>query len=160
MEIVSREVANMSPVVTVERVKANLRLQDSSFDEIIAEYIASATASAEQLTGVVLNTSIFTITGTYEGAYRMPIAPINEVTAKCGDEEVECKLNGGVLTLPSECLGRQVIIQVNAGYPEAPADVRMAIILKASALFLNPVDSADSYTKASDNILKNYRIWR
>lgn len=160
MEIVSRVVTRKSPVVTIERIKANIRLQDSSFDEIIGDYIDSAVATSEQVTGCILNTSEFTIVGNYEGAYRLPVAPVNEIAVECEGEAVECEMNGGVMTLPSECLGKRVVITVNAGFTEVPADIKMAVILKASALFLNPVDSADTYTKASDNLLKAYRIWR
>lgn len=160
MEIVSREVIQWQPAVTVERVKANIRLTDNSFDDIIQEYISSAIATSEQVTGVVINASTFTIVGYYEGAYRLPIAPIIDIEVECDGVAVDYELNGGVLILPSDYIGKRVTITAHAGYSEVPADIRMAIILKASALFLNPVDGADTYVKASDNLLKNYRVWR
>lgn len=160
MEIVSREILRSEPVVSVERVKANLRLQDNSFDEMIDDYIASAVQTSENVTGVTIALSQYIITGVYDGAYRLPVAPVNELMVQQDGNEVEYSINGGVLTLPSSCMGKQVTITVNAGYTDIPADIRMAVILKASALFLNPVDSADTYVKASDNLLKAYRVWR
>lgn len=160
MEIVSREILRSEPVVSVERVKANLRLQDNSFDEMIADYIASAVQTSENVTGVTIALSQYVITGVYDGAYRLPVAPVNELIVQQDGNEVEYSINGGVLTLPSSCMGKQVTITVDAGYTDIPADIRMAVILKASALFLNPVDSADTYVKASDNLLKAYRVWR
>lgn len=160
MEIVSREIIRSAPVVTVERVKANLRLQDNSFDEMIADYISSAIKSSENITGVTIPMSQYVITGVYEGSYRVPVAPITNITATCNEEEIDVAIDGGVITLPLSCVGKQVVLTIKAGYVEVPADIKMAIILKASAMFLNPVDSADTYVKSSDNLLKAYRVWR
>ena len=56
-------------------------------------------------------------------------------------------------------IGHEVEITYTAGMKEVPYDIQAAILLHASALFNNPVDSVETLPKASTNLLRPYRLW-
>ena len=63
------------------------------------------------------------------------------------------------LILPEGTEGNWVDITYAAGMSAVPNDIKQAIILRASALFNNPVDTVEVMTNASYNLLRRYRRW-
>ena len=69
-------------------------------------------------------------------------------------------LKGNVLHLKVEA-SEDDSLEVNytAGMQSPDPDIKAAILLHASALFMNPVDSVETLPKASSRLLDPYRSW-
>lgn len=143
------------------KLKENLRLTVTDFDESLKDNIDSAIEIAERETGCVFLPSEFVITAETcinECGYY----PADEVTSlKFDGEEVDIEnahISGGRIDVQTD-EGVEIEVTFDAGYTIMPAPVQKAIILMAGAWFKNPVDSVEALPKASTNLLRYYRRW-
>jgi hypothetical protein len=145
----------------LSKLKENLRLTVSEFDESLKDYIDSAIEVAERETGCIFLPSEFVITATSsidESGYY----PADEVTSvKFDGVEVDIEnvhITGGRLYVHTD-EGTKIEVTFDAGYNIIPAPVQQAVLLIAGASFRTPVDSVESLPKASTNLLRHYRRW-
>lgn len=154
------EVSDMKSKL-LSKLKENLRLSVSEFDESLRDYIDSAIEVAERETGCIFLPSEFVITAKSSidetGYY-----PADEVTSlKIDGVEVDSEIayiSGGRVCVQTD-EGKKLEVTFDAGYTILPAPVQQAIILIAGASFRQPVDSVESLPKASSNLLRHYRRW-
>ena len=155
------DVVQYSQLVT--KLKSNLRITSDDFDYELRNKLDAAIASAENFIGKVIVMSV--IEADFEFSERLPLLkPFISLGSVSLDGDVltegtDYTLTRGVLTFGDGVEGETVGVVLEAGWARIPDDVQAAIILHASALFNNPVDSVETLPKASDNLLRPYRSW-
>ena len=142
--------------------KAHLRITFSDLDGELQLKLMAAVNAAENMIGQVIALSHYTVKVMLtEYCLVLPSRPLVEVEAVSVDGvPFEGYTHSGrVLCFPDEVIGREVEVTYTAGMKEVPYDIQAAILLHASALFNNPVDSVETLPKASTNLLRPYRLW-
>lgn len=152
--------------VTLSEIKDHLRITSSDFDADLVLKIKTATAMAEDFTGVCYMTSDFSMKVLAPGITIIPITifPVQRVNSVIVDN-IELSRDNYLYndldnTVELSTTGETVEVRFTAGALEVEFPVKAAILLMASALFNNPVDSVEQLSKASTNLLKPYRRWR
>lgn len=142
--------------------KSHLRITSNDLDGELQVKLMAAVNAAENMIGQVIALSRFTVKGMLkEYCLVLPSRPLVEVEAVSldGVPIEDYTLSGRVICFPDEAIGSEVEVTYIAGMQEVPYDIRAAILLHASALFNNPVDSVETLPKASTNLLRPYRLW-
>lgn len=148
--------------VSVADLRSNLRITTTDLD---AELEPKLKASIEWAEGVIGTTiALSEITERFSlPAHAIPLP--RTATGVSGVEVDGEPLEGWSwslrdgLTLPEGTEGNYADITYAAGMATVPNDIKQAIILRASALFNNPVDTVEVMTNASYNLLRRYRRW-
>ncbi len=65
----------------------------------------------------------------------------------------------GTLLFPEDMSGHAVEVSYTAGMGQIPSDIVSAILLMASSLFANPMDSVETLPKASQMLLRPHRTY-
>lgn len=144
---------------TLAEFKSNIRLTTDTMDADLTLKLKASILSAEHYIGKVIAQSTFTITTAYAKTTALP-EPLIEVSSVVvdGAAVTDYTLKGNELTLAQES-GETMTITCKAGMASVPEDIKAAVILHASALFNNPVDSVEVMPKASTRLLDAYRTW-
>ena len=148
--------------VSVAELRSNLRITTEDLDSELEPKLLSAIEWAEGVIGTTIALSDIKERHSLP-AHSVPLPrTVSDVTGVevDGDAVVsyEWSLRDG-LTLPEGTSGNYVDVSYEAGMQVVPNDIRQAIILRASALFNNPVDTVEVMTNASFNLLRRYRRW-
>lgn len=141
--------------------KRHLRITSDDLDAELHVKLLAAFNAAEKMIGQVIALSRFTLTESFTRCIPLPSWPLVEVETVSVDGE---PVDGYTTTercvvLPEGAEGSEVEVTYVAGLQEVPFDMQAAILLHASALFNNPVDSVETLPKASTNLLRPYRHW-
>lgn len=154
-------VRNMSRVLEMlGHLKAHLRITSNDLDSELTQKLLASVAAAEHHIGKTIIPSTVTDTHKFASSFtlRAPVIALESVAVDgvvLSPEDYE--LNGQVLDIKGS--GSRVVIKYESGYQPVPADMMAAILLHASSLFNNPLDSVEALPKASDSLLRPYRSW-
>lgn len=145
--------------------KAHIRLTVTSveMDASLTLFLKAAIRSAEHYIGKVIAQSVFVLTDTFAKTVTLqgPVLEVQEVTvAGVAVPSDRYKLKGNVLKLDVEANADDtLVVKYKAGMTQVDEDIRAAVLLHASALFTNPVDTVETLPKASSRLLDPYRTW-
>ena len=150
--------------VTVAELRSNLRITSTELDTELEPKLLSAIEWAEGVIGTTIALSEIV----ERFALPAPVVLLPRTCSSVTGVEVDGEpldtegytwsLRDG-RTLPEGTDGNFADVTYVAGMARVPNDIRQAIILKASALFNNPVDTVEVLTNASYNLLRRYRRW-
>ena len=73
--------------------------------------------------------------------------------------EDEYRIDRRTILLSPEVMGESLLVTYEAGMASVPFDMKAAILLSASKLFNNPVDSVESLPSVAKNLLRPYRSY-
>lgn len=150
---------------TLSEFKAHVRITmtDASTDAMLELKLKAAIRSAEHYIGQVIATSAFVLRDHFAKSVTLegPVTGISSVTV--GGSQLstgDYVLKGNVLHLNVEASETDdLVVNYTAGMQSPDPDIKAAILLHASALFMNPVDSVETLPKASSRLLDPYRSW-
>lgn len=142
--------------------KRHIRMTSNAMDDDLELKLKAAVNAAEHHIGQYIALSDITVSTNFvhELKLRGPVASV--VSVKVDGELVSpdlYRLRGGRVVMDESVNGEDLMIVYRAGCEDVPADVTAAILLKAASLFNNPVDSVETLTTASQNLLRPYRHW-
>lgn len=149
-------------VVTLAELKGHLRIIGEEFDLMLTTYLKAALLAAENYTNVIFQPSDFTVTLPFSTVVELRIRPITEVIEiRCGGEVVsaadyQLKDEAVHFAVP---LSGEVTIKFRAGLDVLAEDVKVAVLMHASKIFTNPVDSVETLPTVSRNLLSPYKVW-
>jgi hypothetical protein len=158
-----REFDSVQLAFMLEKLKHHLRITACDLDDELMAKLTAAIDSAEHQIGRVIPLSTITQTiplSSSSLALSRPLIGVDgiEVDDTALDvEDVEVDVFAGTVTLPSDVEGSAVKVTYEAGMEQIPADMVNAILLIASSLFSNPMDSVETLPKASTRLLRPYR---
>ena len=145
-----REIDTVQLAFCLGRLKSHLRITSNDLDGELMNKLTAAIDSAEHFIGRVIPLS--TITETLPFSSVVPLSrPLVSV------DGIEVDVFTGTVSFPDETDGKAVKVVYNAGMGQIPADIVSAILLIASSLFSNPMDSVETLPKASSRLLRPYR---
>jgi len=160
--VIDRTIQSMP--VTVAELRSNLRITSTDLDTELEPKLLSAIEWAEGVIGTTIGLSEIT----ERFALPAPVVLLPRTCSSVTGVEVdgepldigECTwtLRDGLI-MPEDTEGNYVDVTYVAGMARVPNDIRQAIILKASAMFNNPVDTVEVLTNASYSLLRRYRRW-
>ena len=146
---------------SLDDLKAHVRVTSDDLDGTLMQSLKAAVRSAEHHIGQVIALSKFTYTGAFARALPLRV-PVLEILAVAVDGvEVPSEsftVAGGVLTFAEDVTGAAVEVTYKAGMcPPVEFDIRAAILLIASKLFMNPADRVETLVSKSSILLRPYR---
>lgn len=145
----------------LQKFKSHLRLTSNDLDDELMAKLTAAIDSAEHHIGKTILKSKFkdTLPFSSEVALCRPLLSVDGV--KVDDMEVtyETDIFTGTILFDEGLKGRAVEVTYHAGMPQVPSDIVNAILLIASSLFANPMDSVETLPKASTRLLRPYRTY-
>lgn len=166
MELDYREITDMTAVRSLlPMLKRNLRLTGDDQDAVLVEKLLAALADSGHYIGGPCVATDMVATGTIPSSgiqtvvLRGPVLSLASVVLGGEDVTENCTMDGNSLSLPSADAGTALTVTYRAGWCPIPPDMAAAVILRASSLYSNPLDSVETLTKASSNLLRHYR-WR
>ena len=131
------------------RAKQHLRVTDTSEDDLIGQYLAAAIAAVEQATSKKLTTSMVTQNANRFGCY-LPLhwgpdpedLVITYLDANLAEQTVDdARIVMGraypASTWPTATVNSPIRLEYMAGFPEAPDDLVMAVLLLVGHWFRN-----------------------
>ena len=148
----------------LDRLKSHLRITADNLDgELTGKMLAAADACEHRIGKVILQSS-FTETLHFSRIVSLPrpLLSVDEVEVDGVPVEVascEVDLLDGTLTLPEETEGKTVTVTYSSGMIQIPDDITHAILLFASSLFANPMDTVENLPRASARLLRPYRTY-
>jgi len=159
--------ADLVPSLT--ELKNNLRISGNDLDTDLTVKLLAAIYNAEHFIGRVIALSVFTLTDKFSPSVDLTKSPLIEVTSVKVDGDTlvsgtDYTVSGNTVTFSDEVcgyvsVGAEIEIKYKAGRTELEPDVKMAILMAASSMFLNPEDHVETLPKASTNLLRPYRNW-
>ena len=148
----------------VRRLKNHLRITSDDLDSDLEQKFKAAARFAEHQTGLSLIPSTFSFESSFSPVVRLRYPLIEIDTVGINGENIpsdrySVDMDSATVTIPQElCDGAEsVSMRYRAGMGSIPEDIMAAILLKASAMFSNPVDSVEVMTTAAQNLLRPYR---
>lgn len=157
-----REIDSTQLAFCLGRLKSHLRITSNDLDGELVNKLVAAINSAEHQIGRVIPLSTITETLPFSPvvALSRPLIAVDGI--KVDDttmvlDECEVDVFSGMVTLPEDTEGKAVEVTYQAGMQQIPADLVAAILLIASSLFSNPMDSVETLPKASTRLLRPYR---
>ena len=157
-----REREQMALAFLLGRLKSHLRVTADDLDGELMAKLTAAADSAEHFIGKVILKSDFTDTFPFSPSIALcrPLisvggVKVDGVDLPAGGYDVD--LFAGVVTIPGDVTGRAVTVDYSAGMETVPSDIANAILLMASSMFANPMDSVETLPKASSALLRPHR---
>ena len=146
----------------MSRLKSHLRITANDLDGELMAKLLAAVENAEHFIGRIILKSdlIDTIPFSSIVTLSRPLIQVDgiEVDGTQVDmNEVEVDVFTGTVSLPSSVNGKAMKVTYEAGMVQPPADIVNAILLIASSLFSNPMDSVENLPKASMRLLRPHR---
>lgn len=143
---------------TLDEFKRHLRITSNDLDAELESKLMAAIVSAENYIGKVIAVSQFKESGKISNPMSMPLkGPVQQVLSlRVDDVEIDYDLDGDEILFDAP-EGSSYEVEYISGYEMVPYDIKAAVLLKAAALFSNPVDSVEQLPKASESLLKPYR---
>lgn len=145
-------------VVTLNAVKRNVRLmeEDDTFDDLLTDKLDAAIAATSNFIGRDLRT-IYELIGPFQSEVTLERDRCVHIT--------KVRVNATDVLVTQWCYAEGKLI-IRGEYPddatlriifEYNQDIINAVLMHASALFLNPADSVEALPRASQNLLRAYR---
>lgn len=146
----------------LEKMKSHLRITANDLDNELMAKLTAAIDSAEHFIGRVILKSDFeeTIPLSSKVTLCRPLLSVDGI--KVDDTEIsaddyDVDVFSGTITFLGDVEGKALKVKYTAGLSQVPSDITNAILLMASSLFANPMDSVETLPKASSNLLRPYR---
>ena len=146
----------------LRKLRSHLRITADDLDEELVDKLLAAVDSAEHRIGRVIFQSSFRDTIPFSSVVCLdrPLISVDglEVNGETISAELyKVNLFEGTVTFSEGVTGESVKVEYTAGMEQVPADIMNAILLIASSLFSNPMDSVETLPKASTKLLRPYR---
>ena len=146
------------------RLKSHLRITADDLDGELTGKMLAATEACEHRIGKVILRSSFPETLHLSHIVSLPRpllsvdgVEVDGIPVEAGGYTVD--LLDGTLTFPEETEGKTVTVTYSSGMIQIPADITHAILLFASSLFSNPMDTVENLPRASARLLRPYRTY-
>lgn len=147
---------------SLEDLKRHLRITSDDLNETLEMYLRAAIESAEHHIGRTIAASEFCYSGWFVRSFELA-APFRKIVKIEVDGKVltepEYRIDKRTLLLSPEITGESLKVVYQAGMVSVPFDIKAAILLTASKLFNNPVDSVESLPSVAKNLLRPYRTY-
>ena len=147
---------------SLEDLKRHLRITSDDLDGTLEMYLRAAIESAEHHIGRTIALSEYTYSGWFTRSFEMQ-PPFRRVVRVEVDgvqlTEDEYRIDRRTILLSPEVMGESLLVTYEAGIASVPFDMKAAILLSASKLFSNPVDSVESLPSVAKNLLRPYRSY-
>ena len=147
---------------SLEDLKRHLRITSDDLDGTLEMYLCAAIESAEHHIGRTIALSEYTYSGCFTRSFEMK-PPFRRVVRVEVDgvqlTEDEYRIDRRTILLSPEVMGESLLVTYEAGMASVPFDMKAAILLSASKLFNNPVDSVESLPSVAKNLLRPYRSY-
>lgn len=147
---------------SLEDLKSHLRITSDDLDSTLEMYLRAAIESAEHHIGRIISPSEYTYSGWFVRAFELA-APFRKIVKIEVDgkqlAESDYRIDKRTLLLSPEITGESLLVTYQAGMTSVPFDIKAAILLSASKLFNNPVDSVESLPSVAKNLLRPYRSY-
>lgn len=148
----------------LRRLKSHLRITANDLNEELMAKLTASIDSAEHFIGKIILKSDFidTIPFSSKVALSRPLISVDGLkvddTAVL-DDAYEVDMFTATITFSDQIDGKAVNVEYAAGMEQVPSDIVNAILLMASSLFANPMDSVETLPKASSMLLRPYRTY-
>ena len=145
-------------LVSLSELKSNLRLPASFelYDADLTMKLQAAVSHAGTFIGRDLD-QVPVISYPFAGSMKLELDLALQVTAvKVGDTQLEASdwvYSDGTMTITGDHPESDVV-EVSTEYVP---DIKIAVLMHASSMWLNPADSVENLPKASTNLLSQYR---
>lgn len=144
------------------RLKSHLRITSDDLDGELMAKLTAAIDSAEHYIGrvILLSNFVDVLPFSSKVALSRPLISVDGV--KVDDTETSDftkDIFTGTLFFPEDMTGYAVEVSYTAGMRQVPSDIVNAILLMASSLFANPMDSVETLPKASQLLLRPHRTY-
>ena len=147
---------------SLDDLKRHLRITSDDLNETLEMYLRAAIESAEHHIGRIIAMSEFEYSGWFVRSFELA-APFKEiVTVEVDGVKLTAQdysVDMRTLLLSPEIQGESLKVVYKAGMTSVPFDIKAAILLSASKLFNNPVDSVESLPSVAKNLLRPYRSY-
>lgn len=150
--------------VSLDKLKEHLHITTTDFDESLDTYLKAAILSCENYINGMIWVSEVSYVSNFSNIIPIsddPIISVNSV--KVDGNEINTNsysLQNGKLYINSDVQGSKIEYTLKVGYEQVPEPIQVAILLQASKMFTNPVDSVETLPKASQGLLNAYKNWR
>ncbi len=145
----------------LNRLKSHLRLTADDLDEELQQKLRAAVYSAEHQIGRVIFRSDFVDTIPFSPEIRLdsPLIAVESVAVDGAPitEGWTTQHATSSILFDQSVAGNEVEVAWTSGMEQVPDDLMNAILLIASSLFNNPLDSVETLPKASAALLRPYR---
>lgn len=144
------------------RLKSHLRITSNDLDDELLAKLFAAVENAEHFIGRIIlkSTLIDTMPFASTVALSRPLISVDGLKVDGNTVDLTgCLVDvfAGTVSLPQSVTGSAVTVTYTAGMIQPPADIVNAILLIASSLFSNPMDSVETLPKASMRLLRPHR---
>jgi hypothetical protein len=141
-------------------LRSHLRITADDLDAELMAKLKAAVENAERFIGRVILKSTLIETFPFSRIVHLsrPLLSVDGLEVDGTTVQgSETDVFAGTVTLPEGVEGQAVKVTYTAGMEQIPADVVNAILLIASSLFSNPMDSVETLPKASTRLLRPHR---
>lgn len=145
------------------RLKSHLRLTSCDLDDELRQKLRAAVCSAEHQIGRVIFPSRFTDIFDFAQTVRLAAPLLSVDTVRLDGVELNkdwswtANRRLSCISIADEIIGKELEVSWTSGMEDIPDDLMNAILLIASSLFSNPLDSVETLPKASAALLRPYR---
>lgn len=148
----------------LKRLKSHLRITANDLDEELMAKLTASIDSAEHFIGKIILKSDFIDTIPFSSIVALSRPLISVDGIKVDDttvavENYEVDRFSATVAFSDQFDGKVVNVEYSAGMEQVPSDIVNAILLMASSLFANPMDSVETLPKASSMLLRPYRTY-
>lgn len=146
----------------LSKLKSHLRITADDLDDELMAKLKAAIDSAEHYIGrIILESSIKdTLPFSSKVALGRPLISVDGVEVDGVEtSDFTTDIFTGLLLFPDDMTGHAVEVTYTAGMGQIPSDIVSAILLMASSLFANPMDSVETLPKASQMLLRPHRTY-
>ena len=146
----------------LSQLKSHLRITSNDLDSELMAKLFAAVENAEHFIGRIIlkSTLVDMVPFSSTVALSRPLIQVDGLEVD-GDpvslDDVCVDIFAGTVCLPPSLTGKAVKVTYQAGMVQPPADVVNAVLLIASSLFSNPMDSVETLPKASMRLLRPHR---
>lgn len=148
----------------LKRLKSHLRITANDLDEELMAKLTASIDSAEHFIGKIILKSDFIDTIPFSSIVTLsrPLISVDGIEVDdtaVADVNFEVDLFAATVTFSEQIDGKVAKVEYEAGMEQVPSDIVNAILLMASSLFANPMDSVETLPKASSMLLRPYRTY-
>lgn len=148
---------------SLAQFKTHIRITTSDMDSELTDKLEAAILAAEHQTGRKIAPSNYTYEGPFQNVIVLDVPVLRVESVSVDGAAIQSSLyrcSENRVMIADGVTGHDIQISFIGGMGIAPADMQAAILLHAASLFNNPVDSVEALPKASQNLLRPYRIWK